>query len=342
MTNAVVAPLVEGPDFTRQGLNLADGSLGAEVVRVTDEFFAPRERMLNPEQPVFYPDRYDNHGKWMDGWETRRRRTAGHDWCIVRLAMPGVLMGVDFDTSFFTGNFPPAASLEACFSPEGEPDEHSDWQPLVPAMELKGNDHRFCAISCPQPFTHVRVHIFPDGGLARLRVYGKPFCDWSTLAASESLNLLALEHGADQVDQAWSDAHYGEPRKLLRPGRGINMGDGWETRRRREPGNDWCLLALGHKGIAERIEVDTAHFKGNFPAACSIQAACVGAGEGTNSSLITQSMFWRTLLNEQPLTADSIHQFSELNDLGPITHIRFNMIPDGGVSRVRLFGKPVS
>jgi allantoicase len=342
MTNAVVAPLVEGPDFTRQGLNLADGSLGAEVVRVTDEFFAPRERMLNPEQPVFYPDRYDNHGKWMDGWETRRRRTAGHDWCIVRLAMPGVLMGVDFDTSFFTGNFPPAASLEACFSPEGEPDEHSDWQPLVPAMELKGNDHRFCPISCPQPFTHVRVQIFPDGGLARLRVYGKPFCDWSILAASESLNLLALEHGADQVDQAWSDAHYGEPRKLLRPGRGINMGDGWETRRRREPGNDWCLLALGHKGIAERIEVDTAHFKGNFPAACSIQAACVGAGEGTDSSLITQSMFWRTLLNEQPLTADSIHQFSELNDLGPITHIRFNMIPDGGVSRVRLFGKPVS
>jgi allantoicase len=249
-------------------------------------------------------------------------------------------MGVDFDTSFFTGNSPPAASLEACFSPDGDPDEHSTWQSLLSATELKGHDHRFCEIANDRPWTHVRVHIFPDGGLARLRIYGKPFCDWSTLAASDSLNLLALEHGGDQV--AWSDAHYGEPRKLLRPGRGINMGDGWETRRRREPGNDWCILALGHKGIAEQIEVDTAHFKGNFPAACSIQAACVGAGAGTAQSLITQSMFWHTLMDEQPLTADGIHQFGNLKDLGPITHIRFNMIPDGGVSRVRLFGKPVS
>lgn len=341
MTDAVVAPVVEGPEFTRLGLNLADGSLGAEVTQVTDEFFAPRERMLDPELPVFFPDRYDDHGKWMDGWETRRRRTTGHDWCIVRLAMPGVLMGVDFDTSFFTGNYAPAASLEACFSPDGEPDEKADWHRLVPATELKGNDHRFCTIESDRPWTHLRLHIYPDGGLARLRAYGKPFCDWATLLATdESRNLLALEYGGDQV--AWSDAHYGEPRKLLRPARGINMGDGWETRRRREPGNDWCILALGHKGIAERIEVDTAHFKGNFPAACSIQAACVEEGAGTAQSLITQSMFWHSLMDEQPLTANSIHQFQELKNLGPITHIRFNIIPDGGVSRVRLFGKPVS
>ena len=341
MTDAVVAPVVDGPEFTRLGLNLADRSLGAEVTRVTDEFFAPRDRMLNPAQPVFYPDRYDDHGKWMDGWETRRRRTTGHDWCIVRLAMPGVLMGVDFDTSFFTGNFPPAASREACFSPDGDPDEHAGWQVLVPATGLSGNDHRFCAIESGQPWTHLRMHIYPDGGLARLRVYGKPFCDWEImLAAGESRNLLALEHGADQV--AWSDAHYGEPRKLLRPGRGLNMGDGWETRRRREPGNDWCILALGHKGVAERIEVDTAHFKGNFPAACSIQADCVEDGASTAQSLITQSMFWPTLMDQQPLTADRIHQFQALEDLGPITHIRFNSIPDGGVSRVRLCGTPVS
>jgi|TARA_R110000850_G_scaffold55855_3_gene131973 allantoicase len=339
MTDAVVATDVDGPEFTRLGLNLADRTLGAEVTWVTDEFFAPRERMLDPERPVFYPDRFDDHGKWMDGWETRRRRTTGHDFCIVRLAMPGILMGVDFDTSFFTGNFPPAASLEACFSPGGEPDEHTLWQLLVPATGLKGNDHRFCTIDSDQPWTHLRLHLYPDGGLARLRVYGRPFCDWSTLDPDQSRNLLALENGGDQV--AWSDAHYGEPRKLLRPGRGINMGDGWETRRRREPGNDWCILALGHKGIAERIEVDTAHFKGNFPAACSIQAACVEEGAGTTQSLITQSMFWHSLMDEQPLTADSIHQFQELKDLGQITHIRFNIIPDGGVSRVRLFGKPV-
>ncbi|MAM00147.1 allantoicase [Hydrocarboniclastica marina] len=337
-SDATIAAVVEGPGFTREGLNLADGSLGAAVVEVTDEFFAPRERMLAPGQPVFYPDRFDEHGKWMDGWETRRRRTTGHDWCIIRLAMPGLLMGVDFDTSFFTGNYPPAVALDACFSPENDPDEASAWQPLIPAIELKGNDHRFCGINSDQPWTHLRLHLYPDGGLARLRVYGKPFCDWSKLSADETVNLLALEQGGDQV--AWSDAHYGEPRKLLRPGRGVNMGDGWETRRRREPGNDWCILALGHKGIAQRIEVDTAHFKGNFPAACSIQGASVEPGAGTAQSLVTQSMFWPTLMADQPLTADSIHQFSELIELGPITHIRFNILPDGGVSRLRLFGRP--
>lgn len=339
MNEAILAPTVERPEFTRKGLNLADSSLGAEVLSVTDDFFAPGERMLSPEPPVFYPDRYDDHGKWMDGWETRRRRTTGHDWCVVRLAMPGILLGVDFDTSFFTGNFPPAASLEACYSPGSTPDENSQWHPLISATGLNGDDHCFCPVDSGQPWSHVRVHIYPDGGLARLRVYGKPYCDWSRLAGDENLNLLALEHGADQV--AWSNAHYGEPRKLLRPGRGINMGDGWETRRRREPGNDWCILALGHAGIARNIEVDTAHFKGNFPAACSVQAAFVADGEGTEESLVTQSMFWQTLLDDQPLTSDSIHRFSSLNELGPITHIRFNMIPDGGVSRVRLFGSPV-
>ena len=338
MSNIMVASDVEEPVFARQGLNLADASLGGEVQQVTDEFFGPGQRMLNPEPPEFHPGRYDDHGKWMDGWETRRRRTTGHDWCIVQLAMPGVLSGVDFDTSFFTGNYPPAVSMEACFSPGGNPDESSDWHPLVSVTELKGDDHCFCGITSDLPWTHVRVHIYPDGGLARLRVYGKPFCDWSGVATDESLNLLALEHGGDQV--AWSDAHFGEPRKLLRPGRGINMGDGWETRRRREPGNDWCILALGHKGIAERVEVDTAHFKGNFPAAYSIQAACVEAA--TPGSLVAQSMFWVPLMPEQQLTADAIHEFVGLEDLGPITHIRFNIIPDGGVSRLRLFGKPVT
>ncbi|XOZ34565.1 allantoicase [Halomonadaceae bacterium KBTZ08] len=340
MNDVMVAPPVEGPAFTRDGLNLADAELGADILRVSDEFFGPGGRMLNPDPPVFYPERYDEHGKWMDGWETRRRRTTGHDWCVLRLAMPGRVLGVDFDTTFFTGNYPPAVSLEACYCPNGDPDENGDWQPLIAAVELQGNDHCFCEVVTDQPWTHLRVHIYPDGGLARLRVYGKPFCDWSRVDSGESPNLLALAHGGDQV--ACSDAHFGEPRKLLRPGRGINMGDGWETRRRREPGNDWCILALGHKGIAGCVEVDTAHFKGNFPAACSIQAACVEAGASTASSLVTQSMFWQTLMPEQPLTADALHQFTELVQLGPITHIRFNMIPDGGISRLRLFGEPVS
>ncbi|WP_217904847.1 allantoicase [Marinobacter lutaoensis] len=338
MSNAVVAPAVEGPEFTRAGLNLADASLGARVLFVTDEFFAPRERMLDPAPPVFYPDRYDDHGKWMDGWETRRRRSTGHDECVIRLAMPGRLMGVDFDTSFFTGNYPPAVSLDACYCPGGDPGDDADWQTLVPATPLQGNDHGFREIRSDQPWTHLRLHLYPDGGLARLRVYGKPHCDWSGLREQDEVDLLALAHGGDQV--AWSDAHYGEPRKLLRPGRGVNMGDGWETRRRREPGNDWCILALGHPGLPRRVEVDTAHFKGNYPAACSIQAARVAPGTGTVQSLVTQSMFWPVLMAEQPLSADSVHRFETLADLGVITHLRFNILPDGGVSRLRLYGRP--
>lgn len=337
MSNAIVSPAIEGPAFTRTGLNLADGSLGAEFLSATDAFFAPGERMLDPGPATFYPDRYDENGKWMDGWETRRRRTTGHDSSIIRLAMPGVLLGVDIDTSFFTGNFAPAVSIDACYSPEAEPDNDSLWQPLLAATELKGNAHHFHALDSGAVWTHLRLNLYPDGGVARLRVYGIPHRDWSDLDPSQSIDLIAVENGGGQI--AWSDAHYGEPRKMLRPGRGINMGDGWETRRRREPGNDWCILSLGHQGIAERVEVDTAHFKGNFPARCSIQAACMQ--DSTTQSLITQSMFWHTLMDEQPLTADSIHSFSELKDLGPITHIRFNIIPDGGVSRVRLFGKPV-
>lgn len=155
MSNAVVAPARRGPEFTRAGLNLADASLGARVLFVTDEFFAPRERMLDPAPPVFYPDRYDDHGKWMDGWETRRRRSTGHDECVIRLAMPGRLMGVDFDTSFFTGNYPPAVSLDACYCPGGDPGDDADWQTLVPATPLQGNDHGFREIRSDQPWSHL-------------------------------------------------------------------------------------------------------------------------------------------------------------------------------------------
>lgn len=335
--DVIVSPPVELPEFARSRVNLADATLGAKAVAVSDEFFAPIERMFNPEPARFYPDRYDDHGKWMDGWETRRRRNGGHDWSIIRLGLPGVIRGIDFDTSFFTGNFAPAVALEACNCAEGDPTSDSEWVTLVPSKSLQGNSHHFVEISDERVWTHLRLNIYPDGGIARLRVYGDVAIDWST-RGDEVIDLIALENGGRQV--AWSDAHFGMPMKMLKPGRGVNMGDGWETRRRREPGHDWAIFELGCPGVIERIEVDTAHFKGNFPAGCSIQAARVEWG--TDQSVITQSMFWETLLPEQPLTADAIHSFAEqVRDLGPITHIRFNMIPDGGVSRLRLFGRPV-
>lgn len=323
------------PDFARKWTNLADARLGADALAASDDFFAPRARMLNPAPAIFYPGKYDDHGKWMDGWETRRKRHEGYDWCVVRLGRPGQIMGVDIDTSHFTGNYPPAASLEACAC-DGDPDDATAWTEILPSVALGPSAHHFHAIASDQVWSHVRLNIYPDGGIARLRVYGRIVADWATADQGGLIDLAALGNGGRAI--GWSDAHYNTPAVLLTPGRGADMGDGWETRRRREPGNEWCVIALGLPGVVEEIEVDTAHYKGNYPDRCSILAANVTGG--TDQSAITQSMFWRTLLPEQKLSADAIHRFkAEIASLGPITHVRLNNIPDGGISRLRIFGR---
>ncbi|MCB1755055.1 MAG: allantoicase [Gammaproteobacteria bacterium] len=328
MNNSTENPFKKWP-------NLADQSLGAEAVEASDEWFASKDRLLKSPAAVFLPDEFDDNGKWMDGWETRRRRDEGYDYCIVRLGYPGRVRGVDIDTSHFTGNYPPAASIDACYCKAGEPDAKTRWQEILPSVSLSGNSHHFHAINSDKAFTHIRLNIYPDGGVARLRVYGQPQCDWENRDPSEVLDLLALENGGRAI--SCNDEHFGSILNINKPGRGINMGDGWETRRRREPGNDWAILALGHAGKVTSIEVDTAHFKGNYPDRCSIQAAFVKAG--TDESLVTQSMFWKELLPPQKLEMDAVHVFEdEVLDIGAITHIRLNIIPDGGVSRLRLFG----
>jgi allantoicase len=323
------------PDFVRKWLNLADARRGARALLASDEFFAPKERMLSPEPPLFIPGKYDDNGKWMDGWETRRKRGEGYDWCVVRLAYPGVIRGVDIDTSHFTGNHPPAASIDACDS-QAQPDEHAAWAPLIGPSNLLGDSHHYIPVDSSNVWTHLRLNIFPDGGIARLRVYGKVAHSWEGADREAEYDLAAVDKGGRAV--ACNDEHFGSMWNVIAPGRGVNMGDGWETRRRREPGNDWVILALGHAGRVNRVEVDTAHFKGNYPDRCSLQAALVTSG--TDESAVTQSVFWPTLLPEQKLQMDRQHLFQhELVDLGPVTHVRLNVIPDGGVSRLRLYGR---
>jgi len=327
------------PDFTRRCLNLADPRLGAKALAASDEFFAPKERMLDPQPAVFIPGKYDDHGKWMDGWETRRKRTTGQDWCVVKLARCGTIEGVDIDTSHFTGNYPPAASIEACVSASDAPPDDARWHTLVPPTALQGNQHHYLGVSDTGAFTHIRITLFPDGGVARLRVYGRPALDAceATSAGAEPVDFAAAINGAYVV--AANNQHFGLASNMLMPGRGANMGDGWETRRRREPGNDWVIVALAQPGTIRKIEVDTAFFKGNYPDRCSLQAAYVTGG--TDESLITQSMFWPVLLAEQPLRMDAQHFYErELAALGAVTHVRFNIFPDGGVSRLRLWGEP--
>ena len=319
----------------RQWANLADPRLGATAIYATDEWFASKDRLLKSAPAIFLPDEFDENGKWMDGWETRRKRGEGYDYCIVRLGRPGRIRGVDIDTSHFTGNYPPAASLDGCYHPQGEPDESTEWTEILPSVSLNGNSHHLHEISDQHTYSHVRLNIYPDGGVARLRVYGQPQCDWESRDPAESIDLLALENGGRAI--TCNDQHFGSILNINMPGRGINMGDGWETRRRREPGNDWAILAVGHPGVIKAIEIDTAHFKGNYPDRCSIQAAFVRGG--TDESLVTQSMFWRELLPPQKMTMDAVHRFeTEVQDIGAITHVRLNIIPDGGISRLRLFG----
>lgn len=333
----VNAKAVDLPEFAIRHANLASADFGARVLACSDEFFAAAERALQASEPVFAVGKFDDHGKWMDGWETRRRRNGGHDWAIIELGMPGSLRGLDIDTSHFTGNFPPAASVQACYC-EGEPTDSTEWTSLVPATTLAGDSHHFIEITGDnRVWTHLRLSMFPDGGIARFRVYGQPACNWENQDANALHEVSALKNGGRVV--AYNNAHFGTPFRLIMPGRGVNMGDGWETRRRREPGSDWCIIELGHAAVVQKVEVDTAHFKGNYPDRVSIQGANVV--ESTDESVVTQAMFWPELLGEQKTEMDAQHFFEggQLKDIGAVTHVRVNMFPDGGISRVRVWGK---
>ena len=319
------------PHPYHEWIQLEQPRLGSKVSYATDEFFAAKERLIEPAAPVFIDDKYEDHGKWMDGWESRRKRTPGHDHCIIRLGIPGVVHGVDIDTSFFTGNFPPHVSIETCVSDDDVP--NGGWTEILRKTELTGDAHNFLDIEGDSIITHVRLNIYPDGGIARLRVYGEIRPDYSQI--SSVVDLVALEQGGRAI--ACSDEHYGSMHNLNVAGRGVNMGDGWETARRRGPGNDWVILSLGHSGTIDKVEVDTAHFKGNYPDRVSIEAALFDSSEEVSDT----SKKWRTLLAESKLEMDKQHEFeSELESLGDVSHVRLSIYPDGGISRVRLYGRP--
>jgi allantoicase len=325
-------------DFTEL-IDLASEKLGGAVLYANDDFFAPKENLLKPNAPIFIEGKYTDLGKWMDGWETRRRRTPRldekFDWCVIRLGLAGILHGVIVDTSFFRGNFPSHCSLEAC-AIDGLPDieqllnAKTKWTEILPQAELKGDSQNRFTINYNRRITHLRMKIYPDGGVARLRVFGEVLPDWEALRRRNSeIDLAAAEHGGT-VSEA-SDMFFGHRHNLIMPGRAQDMSDGWETKRRREEGFDWCVIKLGNAGTIKRVEVDTSHFKGNYPESCSIEA-------GSNTNL--DEIVWQELLPNTRLQAHTRHFFvDELENCGTVTHVRFNIYPDGGVSRLRLYGR---
>jgi allantoicase len=322
--------VAESSNPFHEWIQLEQPRLGTRVTYATDEFFAAKERLIDCAEPVFIDGKYDDHGKWMDGWESRRKRTPGHDHCIIRLGIPGVLHGVDIDTSFFTGNYPPYASIEACVCEEDVP--AGGWTEVLKKTELQGDTHHFIEIDDDSIWTHIRLNIYPDGGVSRLRVYGEVRPDLSSFAGS--IDLAALENGGRTI--ACSNEHYGSMHNLNVTGRGVSMGDGWETARRRGPGNEWVILALGHPGAIENAEVDTAHFKGNYPDKVSLEAAMFDGEQDPGPD----SDAWQVLLPETNLEMNKQHYFNdELNDIGAVSHVRMSIYPDGGVSRLRLHGR---
>ena len=328
-------------DFTEL-VDLASEKLGGAVLIANDEFFAAKENLLKPEAPVFIEGKYTDLGKWMDGWETRRRRTPGYDWCIIRLGAPGKIRGVVVDTSFFRGNYPEHCSLEACSSDDLPTidrltSEAVEWTQLLPQLPLAGDSQNPFAIESEQRFTHLRLKIYPDGGVARLRVYGEVVPDWDRLERlGGDVDLAAVENGGRVL--ACSDMFFGHRHNLIMPGRAANMSDGWETKRRRGPGHDWTIIRLGRPGRIRRLEVDTAWFKGNFPDSCALEAT--NADDLPEERLTDLSVAWQSVLPRTTLQAHTRHFFeNEILDAGIVSHLRFNIFPDGGVSRLRAYGR---
>jgi len=317
-------------------IDLASEKLGGKVLYATDDFFAEKENLIKRGRGIFIPDKYTDHGKWMDGWESRRKRTPGHDYAILKLAVPGKISGFDIDTNHFLGNHPPFASVEACnYSGDLTNFDAVSWTEILEKKPLEpGSQNQFKSINS-DVWTHLRLNIFPDGGVARFRVYGQAYPNWESLGELNSVNVAAALNGAQVL--LCSDMFFGIKDNLIMPGRSVNMGDGWETRRKREPGNDWLILQLAKAVKINRIEIDTDHFKGNYPDSFSIDAC---HSDQKNEKFNVEATDWRELISKTKLEANDRKSFeSDIKISTAVSHLRLNIYPDGGIARIRVFGE---
>jgi allantoicase len=332
-------------DFTDY-IDLAAEALGGTVIAANDEFFAPKEGLLKPTPAEWREGVYTERGKWMDGWETRRRRSPGHDWAIIHLGAPGVVRGVVIDTSFYRGNYPEGASVDAC-EVAGTPSagelasDKTIWRTILHRSPLAGDTTNTFEIHDSGRVTHLRLNIFPDGGVARLRVHGEVQSSLTHPPAADSafhadvVDLAAIENGGFSV--VCSDMFFGHRQNLLMPGRSTHMGNGWETQRRRGPGHDWTIVRLGHPGTIEWAEVDTDHYKGNAPDGCMLESCYLPTATSADA-LTDPSVPWTEIVSRVKLQPHARHRFAT-QAATPATHVRLNIYPDGGIARLRLFGR---
>ncbi|TPX35451.1 allantoicase [Synchytrium microbalum] len=367
--------------------DLASAALGGQVLFCTDDFFAVGENMILSSEPKWDQNLYTAHGKWMDGWETRRKRMAGHDWCIIQLGISGIIKGVEADTAFFTGNQAPKISIQAaCLETDAvklprrrsemgtaaTPSEiaaaealHSEkWEEILSIVDLKPGypetRKNTFAIDSNKRWTHIRLNLYPDGGVARLRVHGQVARDWSKVSKTETIDLIAVANGGEGV--ACSNQHYGKPSNLNLPSRSAGMFDGWETARDPSrpgvfkvgpdgylisPNYEWAVMKLGHVGNVHQVQVDTEHFKGNFPESCHVQGTDftgdVAAFQESTAKTSSRKRkhdepVWFDLVPRSRLSANLLHIFDAQNMNKKVTYVRITIFPDGGVSRLRVMG----
>ncbi|XP_060566892.1 allantoicase-like [Ruditapes philippinarum] len=366
------------PFFTDYN-DLASDQVGGKVLFATDDWFAPAENLIKDESPVFKEGEITDYGMWMDGWETRRKRTEGHDWCIIQLGVAGVISGVDVDTSYFTGNYAPRCSIQAACLPKSyskregeriglaateedykmvEQLQSQNWDYIVSLTQLQPgfltSCHNFFESTKKKKYTHIRLNIYPDGGIARLRVYGNAAPDWSKVSEKELVDLASVKSGC--ICTGYSSTNRGHPKNLIRPGRAQTIIDGWEifpkttrptviqeyrhTGKLCPSGSEWCTFQLGHTCIVQMVEVDTNHFKGNFPYTCKVEGCLVDDRVLSESSTPSKKE-WKILLPETKLKGHNqmFIDVTKLSNVGVISHVRLTIYPDGGVSRFRIWGR---
>lgn len=321
-------------------VDLASERVGGETLSCSDDFFAEMENLLKAGRGIFIDDKFTDRGKWMDGWESRRSygRENGRefDWCIIRLGIKGVIHGFDIDTNYFRGNAPETVSVEACVSNE-QPNENTVWHTILKEVSVDAHSQNIFEIDENIAWTHVRLNMFPDGGIARFRVYGEADVNWNDFIDGELIDLAYIKNGAKAL--LVSDMFFSDKNNLIMPGRGKDMGDGWETKRRRDPGPDWSIVKLATKGSIEKVIVDTCHFKGNFPDTFTLEGMVTDSDDFTN---VNQENKWQPIIVRTKLYAHREHLFlSEIvpNNTEQFTHVRLSIFPDGGISRLRIFGK---
>ncbi len=321
-------------------VDLVSERVGGETLSCSDDFFAGMENLIKPGRGIFIDDKFTDRGKWMDGWESRRSygRDNGRefDWCILRLGIKGVIRGFDIDTNYFRGNAPESVSVEACVS-DVQPNEDTVWETVLDQASVEAHSQNIFEISNNKAYTHVRLNMFPDGGVARLRVYGEADVDWNQFIDGELIDLAYIKNGGKAL--LVSDMFFSEKSNLIMPGRGKDMGDGWETKRRRDPGPDWSIVKLAAQGSIEKVIVDTCHFKGNFPDTFLLEGMVSDSDDFTDGK---QEEKWQPIIERTKLYAHREHLFTNeivVDNQQTFTHIRLNIFPDGGISRLRTFGK---